>query len=203
MLSTLVKTGNISNLSDARYCSGMGVSLLGFNVNIGHPDYVSPQAFKAIKSWLAGVKTVAETDWLDAEKLSRILAEYEIDYIQAQEADWSGLPLAPVRFIARTAWHDIGTAQAFFALFKPVKEVLNFIQLDISQCKQPDAAPIREVCTAFRVLLEAPFTPEKAQVWLNHTSAAGIALHNESQEKTGFTNTRQLAQLLESLEIEE
>ena len=36
MLKTLVKVGEINNLSDARYSAGMGVELLGFALK--HPE---------------------------------------------------------------------------------------------------------------------------------------------------------------------
>ncbi len=32
-LKTIVKVGNITNLSDARYCAVMGVDMLGFCLN--------------------------------------------------------------------------------------------------------------------------------------------------------------------------
>ena len=42
-LQTFVKVGEITNLSDARYCAGMGVDLLGFNVVENTPGYVDSE----------------------------------------------------------------------------------------------------------------------------------------------------------------
>ena len=45
MLKTLIKVSNINNLSDARYCAGMGVEMLGFSM-----DELSIEKFKEKKS---------------------------------------------------------------------------------------------------------------------------------------------------------
>ncbi|MFM1835376.1 MAG: hypothetical protein RJA04_63, partial [Bacteroidota bacterium] len=49
MLKTLVKVSAITNLSDARYCAGMGVDLLGFPLG-----KISIDQFTEIRNWLAG-----------------------------------------------------------------------------------------------------------------------------------------------------
>jgi phosphoribosylanthranilate isomerase len=41
-LKCFVKVGNVTNLSDARYCAGMGVDLLGFPVDAAQPGPVAP-----------------------------------------------------------------------------------------------------------------------------------------------------------------
>lgn len=82
MLSTLVKISNVTNLSDARYCSGMGVEWIGFSVDEEDDNYVSPKNFREIKSWLAGVKIMAETSQGNMESIMDALKEYEVDGIQ-------------------------------------------------------------------------------------------------------------------------
>jgi phosphoribosylanthranilate isomerase len=49
-LKTKVKAGNITNLSDARYCAGMGVDWLGFPA-----DVVNPDTFKEITNWVTSL----------------------------------------------------------------------------------------------------------------------------------------------------
>jgi len=58
-LKTKVKAGNITNLSDARYCAGMGVDWLSFPVNL-----VNPTLFKEITDWVAGPQSVLEVNTL-------------------------------------------------------------------------------------------------------------------------------------------
>lgn len=48
-LSKRVKVGNITNLSDARYCAGMGVDYLSFP-----SDRIDPKTFGEITGWISG-----------------------------------------------------------------------------------------------------------------------------------------------------
>jgi phosphoribosylanthranilate isomerase len=69
MLTRTVKISNVTNLSDARYCAGMGVEMLGFSIDEDSPNYISPKKFEDICSWLAGVTLVAETAQTNAESI--------------------------------------------------------------------------------------------------------------------------------------
>ena len=59
MLKTVVKISNVTNLSDARYCAGMGVEMLGFSIDEAAETYVDLKKFNDIRSWIAGVQIVA------------------------------------------------------------------------------------------------------------------------------------------------
>ncbi|HEY0656099.1 MAG TPA: hypothetical protein VGD65_23350, partial [Chryseosolibacter sp.] len=89
-LKTLVKVGNISNLSDARYCSGMGVEMLGFRVIEGQQNFVSPKLFQEIRGWVTGPKIVAEIYGLTSpDQLPSILENYAPDYFEIDAAAFS------------------------------------------------------------------------------------------------------------------
>ena len=85
MLSTTVKISNVTNLSDARYCAGMGVMLLGFSVDPADVNYVAPPKFEEIRSWVAGVQLVAETSQTDPKHILDTLTGYSVDALQVQE----------------------------------------------------------------------------------------------------------------------
>ena len=89
---------SVNNLSDARYAAGMGVDWMGFQVDKEAERYVSPELFKAITSWVAGVQMVAEIVILNPETLHRIKVEYQPDFIQFEQledlttSDLDGIP---------------------------------------------------------------------------------------------------------------
>lgn len=85
MLTKTVKISNVTNLSDARYCAGMGVELLGFSIDSDSPYYISPKKFADICSWLAGVKLVAETSSTNFEELTAKLSEYPVHAVQIED----------------------------------------------------------------------------------------------------------------------
>src|SRR4051812_19134719 len=82
-LKTVVKVGNISNLSDARYCAGMGVDMLGFRVLEKQENFISPRLFQEIRGWVSGPKVVAEVYGLESpEQLLAIVSNYAPDYFE-------------------------------------------------------------------------------------------------------------------------
>ncbi len=87
MLSTFVKISNVTNLSDARYCAGMGVDMLGFSIDEILSSYVAPKKYAEIRAWVAGVQLVAESSETNPKKLLALLAEYEFDALQVEDPD--------------------------------------------------------------------------------------------------------------------
>ena len=81
-LKTFVKVSGINNLSDARYCSGMGVDQLGFSIEENSPNYTDPDKFKEIKNWLSGVTYVGELDAQNETEPGNFNERYELDAIQ-------------------------------------------------------------------------------------------------------------------------
>ena len=81
-LKTFVKVSGINNLSDARYCSGMGVDQLGFSIEENSPNYTDPDKFKEIKNWLSGVAYVGELDAQNETEPGNFNERYELDAIQ-------------------------------------------------------------------------------------------------------------------------
>ncbi len=90
-LKTKVKVGNITSLSEARYCAGMGVDFLGFP--FGHDYETDFKRFTEITSWVSGPKFVIECLYEDdfANLVSKkMYAEYiqvELDYITPADLD--------------------------------------------------------------------------------------------------------------------
>ncbi|CAG5071407.1 N-(5'-phosphoribosyl)anthranilate isomerase [Dyadobacter sp. CECT 9623] len=85
MLTRTVKISNVTNLSDARYCAGMGVEMLGFSIDEDSPNYISPKKFEDICSWLAGVTLVAETAQSSAEAILLQLQQYPVHAVQVED----------------------------------------------------------------------------------------------------------------------
>ena len=75
MLKTTVYVSDINNLSDARYCAGMMVDYLGFNI-----DNIGIDNFREITSWIEG-EIVAEFNSPDVEKINNFLKEFPLDFI--------------------------------------------------------------------------------------------------------------------------
>ena len=86
-LRTTVKASNITNLSDARYCAGMGVEMIGFSMDATSESYVSVQKLNEIRAWVAGVQIVGQTESADLAEVEALVAAYLPDVLQVSHAD--------------------------------------------------------------------------------------------------------------------
>jgi phosphoribosylanthranilate isomerase len=205
MLSTLVKISNVTNLSDARYCTGMGVEWLGFSVDEEDVNYVSPKNFREIKSWLAGVRMIAETSKSTLEEILKTIEDYEVDGIQVS-----------VKVSASELSHVSG------------KNV--FIRLDIDEYTPDDILAIMADNPAEIYVLESSTEQNLAEEWkqviayagrtnkillgfglddpdtiqslLDSLELAGLALKGSEEIRPGFKDFGGLMDILEALEEE-
>ena len=77
-LQTLVKISGITNLTDARYCAGMGVEMVGFGIDESTNDFIGFQKIQDIIQWLSGVQLVGEITNQNIETVS----EYGFDFLE-------------------------------------------------------------------------------------------------------------------------
>ncbi|WP_462249747.1 beta/alpha barrel domain-containing protein [Ekhidna sp.] len=86
-LKTFVKISNISNLSDARYCAGMMVDVMGFNIDPTSDSFISESDFSEITEWVAGVSFAGEFHNADVDQIRDIIKNYRVDYIEISNLD--------------------------------------------------------------------------------------------------------------------
>ncbi|MEP1095776.1 MAG: hypothetical protein ABJG78_11745 [Cyclobacteriaceae bacterium] len=86
-LKTFVKISNVSSLSDARYCAGMGVDILGFNIDPTSSAQIDPSDYKEITDWVAGVEFAGEFDLASADEIKSTMKDYPIHYVQVTNLD--------------------------------------------------------------------------------------------------------------------
>jgi phosphoribosylanthranilate isomerase len=78
-LKTKVKVGKITNLSDARYCAGMGVDLLGFPIGAHGID---AKKYKEITDWVSGPAFVLELSTDTTENIEDVIHSYNADFVE-------------------------------------------------------------------------------------------------------------------------
>lgn len=86
-LKTFVKIGNITNLSDARYCAGMGVDILGFPLDPSSDESISAETFKEITEWISGIDLAGEFGYASLEEIKYCLVSCDLQVIQIQNLD--------------------------------------------------------------------------------------------------------------------
>jgi len=71
----------INNLSDARYCAGMGADRLSFILDPSLPNHLTPATVKELAGWVAGVELIGEFDTLSAPEINALAADCALDAV--------------------------------------------------------------------------------------------------------------------------
>ncbi|HSJ68707.1 MAG TPA: hypothetical protein VK921_13570 [Anditalea sp.] len=206
-LKTFVKISNVNNLSDARYCAGMYVNVMGFSLEEQNDNYVSPQKFKEITDWISGVEFVAEFKNSHPERILTALQDYEgFTFIQIEEeAHLQMLMNTNYGLIWKTKINDIVDFDYYISKARSLKDGGIILLLDSDTLKL-DLDVIKKIDQLSRfcdVLVGFDIHQDNVEKLLNESIVKGIALKGGNEIKPGFKDFDELADILEILEIED
>jgi phosphoribosylanthranilate isomerase len=184
-LTRFVKVGNITNLSDARYCAGMGVDLLGFRVIPGPENTMSIKQFQEVRGWITGPKIVAELYGMDTStKIDSIIEDYRPDYLELGLNELPHITGATVPLIVSLPSTEIGSITSH-PLLKNISHLLltNFG----TGVATPQGVTVLVEVTTVTALENIP-------------EAYGIALNGSPEIRPGLKSYDELADVLEKLD---
>ena len=197
-LKTLVKVGNITNLSDARYCAGMGVEMLGFNTVPGKTNHINPKAYQEIRGWVSGPLVVAEIYDFEKGLLPGILADYRPDFLELAVRDLTALPAdSTTPLILAVNEGDFRSEQEDI---NRLKHVIRFVAIKPSENTDAENF-IANVSKEFPVLLQ-PAADADIGGALSSLKISGIMLNGSEEIKPGLKNYDHLAEVLEQLDTD-
>ena len=199
MLKTLIKVSNINNLSDARYCAGMGVEMLGFSM-----DNLDFDKFKEMRGWLAGVQIVGETSSKDILTIIELVEKYQPDYLEVN--DWENV--IEIQRIGKPIILKVDFATANLpALFQTTKANVEYFVLENSDefGVIDDAALSQLDAWSFQypIILGYGVKESNANYLLEQTQLTGFALKGGNEIRPGFGDNEELMNILEILETED
>lgn len=205
-LRTLVKVGQVNNLSDARYCAGMGVGMLGFCIQPGQPGYVPLEEYVGLTSWLEGPKFVGE--FQESATVATIRAQaqaYDVDVVQVTRpavlAELDGLGWERILLIDVDkhpgSWEDIISTHAANAEYFLL---VSGTQTDLTNS---DLKQLESLAVNYPILLGYGVTPDNVEELVDDLDPRGIALLGGHELRPGFKDFDALADVLELLEDED
>jgi phosphoribosylanthranilate isomerase len=206
-LKTFVKISSINNLSDARYCSGMQVNLMGFSLEENNKNFVSPTKFSEITGWLSGLEFVGEFTHTHPDRILEILQEYpEIQYVEIQEEIFLKMLVnTKYRLILKQNLKD---QEDLVQLIKKADSYRNFnvillLSSETLKLNKGIIDQIKELSAYCEVLLGFGFHAETVMQVVEQTGIKGITLEGGDEIKPGLKDFEELADILESLETED
>jgi phosphoribosylanthranilate isomerase len=186
-LRTFVKVGSITNLSDARYCAGMGADLLGFRAVPGHDNHITPKQFQEIRGWVTGPQIVAEVYGLpDIAAWSGIQEEYRPDMIELGLQELAVLSREPSLpyILALAPGEQV-----------PADRHPTYVLID------PDNPALLQLATKYPVLVTVQQT-SLVQSLLDGGGIRGLALQGGQEDRPGLREYNELGEILEMLDTD-
>lgn len=193
-LRTKVKVGSITNLSDARYCAGMGVDMLGFPVQMQGDETLNLKAIKEITGWVSVPEFVLELT--RAAELDQLEELHSLFTFQLPAAEIPSVTRSGINLIASLGEEDWPLHKS-----KLLLHAGNIPYLLLMPSRSHDAltSTIREISADFNILLR--YSPALGSLEeMLRMPIAGIALEGSQEIRPGLKDYGQLAEILEKLE---
>ena len=198
-LKTRVKVSSVTNLSDARYCAGMGVDLIGFNVDPEHADYVDPVKFSEITSWISGVSFVLEYFGSDRSLLEDLAVEYDTNVVEIKSTRLLKYPLDDIKYILNFNDESLNGGS--------LESYLKTNPADYYLYSSENNSSILEEVLSFskqhKIIVSSGISVDNVDDILEENELFAIGLQGEEEEEPGFKDYDDLADMLEKLELDD
>ncbi|WP_266205736.1 phosphoribosylanthranilate isomerase [Pontibacter kalidii] len=203
-LRTSVIVNGINNLSDARYCAGMGVDIIGFNLKLDDPERVQPQTLKEIMGWVAGVQTVGEFLRARPDVINEMAEEFKLDLIQLDvpylidEIEEINRPVIQKVFINKDTVQS--ELLEMMELYTPFVHSFIIFSDDFDTIDETNSRFLADLSAKFKVYIG--FGIDKANIngVLKTVKPTGIGLTGGHEIKPGLKDFDELADIFEEIE---
>jgi phosphoribosylanthranilate isomerase len=201
-LRTLVKVSEVNNLSDARYCAGMGVEMVGFSLDENHPKFIELAKLREISVWISGIKVVGEFTGENIENMNYLAHELNLDYIQLNHTLNPDLLDALKKPVIQKLlyYNNEEEIENFLRIYQSKVEYF-LIESDAMDSIGPLLTLMKKWCSSYPIILGIGITTEDIDNILTDINPSGIALKGGTEIKPGLKTFDELSSILEVLEI--
>lgn len=199
-LKTLVKVGEVNNLSDARYCAGMGAEYIGFQLDETNEKFVDVTTYTAITGWLEGVKFVGEFENSTAAQIFEKYTQYNFEVVQISNPTQL-LELASLQ-IPKILKIEVQNIQELTSIDYSKANYLVLESSSIDNITEKEVKVLKELCQAKPTVLGFGFSDENINDLLEKIKPAGIALKGGTENSPGTKTYDELADIFEAIEID-
>ncbi|QDH80404.1 phosphoribosylanthranilate isomerase [Echinicola soli] len=206
-LKTFVKISTVNNLSDARYCAGMYVNLMGFNMEEGNKDYMAPEKYQELTEWLSGLEYVGEFEASHPDGILETVKNYKgLSYLQVnEEALLQMLVNTSYKLILKQEIQSLGELENLVTKAQTYQEndVLLLLESENLELNGDASNLVKEIAEKCEVLLGFGLEANTVENVLKDTGVKGIAIKGGDEIKPGLKDFDELADILEALEEED
>jgi len=187
----------INNLSDARYCAGMGADKLTFVLDPTLPGHLDTKAVKELAGWIAGVKLIGEFDQLSATEINALAAECALDAVLLR----SYRTPAELAKIAPPVYLELPSEN--LAATGPIPNSLAGVVLELpTDFTSESIGSLQSLAAGHALWLGPGLHPERARELATRLPLAGLSFPSGDEVKPGLRDFDQLEAVFEALETE-
>lgn len=203
-LRTSVIVNGINNLSDARYCAGMGVDIIGFNLKLDDPERVQADTLKEIAGWVAGVELAGEFLRAKPDLINELGEEYGLHYIQLDvpylidEIEEIKLPVIQKVFINKDTVES--ELLEMMELYSEHVHAFIIFSDDFETVDGTNTQFLKDIAERFNVYIGFGLTKENISAVLENIQPKGIGLQGGHEIKPGLKDFDELADIFEEIE---
>ncbi|MBW3128188.1 hypothetical protein [Hymenobacter profundi] len=202
MLRIPVLVRGINNLSDARYCAGMGADGLIFTLDPTLPDAVTPTLMGELAGWVAGVKLLGEFDAQPVSEINRLVEECGLQEVLLRQLPTTPLSVASLLTVnladTISSAQREEMAQQYTSVFPAGFGVV--VTLDSTHLDITTQQALAEAAARFPLWLSGAITPNNVLSLLDTVQPAGFLLSGGDEIKPGLRDFTELEAVFEALE---
>jgi phosphoribosylanthranilate isomerase len=197
-LKYFVKVGNVNNLSDARYCSAMGVNQLGFKLNDYDSNTSTIDNIKEIIGWINGVDTVAEFYNNDVQFINSIIEIELFDFIQLNH----NININDINIDSKRIIISIKHIDKFNEFFVDnfIKKFSGISYLIIENIELFTSNQLYKFSNNFKILINPTLEFIKNEDLINKYSFLGFNLFGSDEIKAGFKDYNSISDTLDLIQ---
>ncbi len=197
-LSNFIKINQVSSLSDARYCAGMGVDILGFSMEPNQQAYVGPQQFKEITQWVSGPRLAGEFDDAEINHIKLATTEYDLDFIETTIPDHlEALSELQIPIILKQRLNSPDDFEKLKHITSFADGLYQYLHLVMNS---DELSLLKSIEKEFQVPIIIQFKdPGK----MFSQTSLGLSLSAHTEKETGLQDYGEIMDVLEALEIED
>ncbi|KAA9339841.1 hypothetical protein F0P96_04285 [Hymenobacter busanensis] len=206
-LLTPVIVRGINNLSDARYCAGMGAEYLTFRLDPALLGAVTPELVKELSSWVAGVHLIGEFDNLPAEQINALASACGLHSLllhrlrRPEEMAELALPaLLLTDWVPDMLPEDVDNR---FRSMAPHVAGFVFPEPPPQPLTDFQRAHLSEQARTYAIWLAPEFAAGSLRGFLAAVEPAGLVLAGGDEIRTGVRDFTELETVFEALEADE
>jgi len=203
-LKILTLVTNISNLSDARYCAGMGVDIISFGLTENQPGYIPTTTVNEITGWIAGVQVAGEFYESPAEEINQLAETCNLSQVLLTSSYLvDELKKIKVPVIQQVQVDKDTTEDELVPRIEVYKDYVSAFLLtskDFTTIDETNIPLLKSLTSRYAVILGFGLSKENILSVLEQVNPGGIALRGSDEIKPGLKNFDALADILELLE---